>query len=274
MIVDDLLVWGKSEEEHDLKLEKVLQRAEEKDLRFNEDKCKFPKKEVTYVGHLFVTDGLRLSPHKVQAILNMPAPHDKSSLQGFMALVNYLHKFIPHLADINKPPRELVEKSVEWHWMETQQKAYQELINSITQAPVLKYFDVGVDVTVSVDVNSEGLGACLLQGMQPVACASRALNSAERNYVQIEKEMIAIIIGTSTFKGNQVSVETDHKPLVSLFKTSSKAPQRIQRMMVGVQHYDFKVNYVPGDQLHIADTLSRASQGESTLVLMSLKYIY
>ena len=154
--------------------------------------------------------------------------------------------------------------------MGRQQKAYEELINSITQAPVLKYFDVSADVTVSVDASSEGLGACLLQGMQPVAYASRALNSAERNYAQIEKEMLAIVFGTNKFHqyiyGKQVLVETDHKPLESLFKKPlSKAPQRIQRMMLRVQHYDLKVNYVPGNQLLIADNLSRASQSESTL---------
>ena len=249
MIVDDLLEWGKNVEEQDLTLEKVLQRAEETDLRFNEEKCKFHKQEVTYVGHVFVTDGLRPSPDKVEAILNMPVPHDKSSLQRFMGMVNYLHKCIPHFADINTPLREVLKKSAEWHWMERQQKAYNELINSITQAPVLKYFDVSADVTVSVDTSSEGLGVCLLQGMQPVAYASRALNSAERNYAQIEKLMVAIVFGTSTFHqyiyGKQVSVETDHKPLESLFKKPlSKAPQSIQRMMLRVQHYDLKVNYV------------------------------
>ena len=94
-----------------------------------------------------------------------------------------------------------------------------------------------------------------------MAYASRALNSAERNYAQIEKEMLAIVFGTNKFHqyiyGKQVSVETNLKPLESLFKKPlSKAPQRIQRMMLRVQHYDLKVNYVPGNQLHIADTLS------------------
>ena len=112
MIVDNLLVWGKNVEEHDLTLEKVLQRAEETDLSFNEEKCKFHKQEVTYVGHVFATDGLRPSPDKVQAILNVPVPHDKSSLQRFIGMVKYLHKFIPHLADLNKPLKELLEKSV------------------------------------------------------------------------------------------------------------------------------------------------------------------
>ena len=69
-----------------------------------------------------------------------------------------------------------------------------------------------------------------------------------------------------------MSVETDHKPLQSLFKkikkTLFKAPQRTQRMMLQIQHYELKVNYVPGNQLLIADTLSRASQSESTLVMV------
>ena len=84
-----------------------------RNLRFSEEKCKFHKQEVTYVGHVFGTDGLRPSPDKAQAIFNTAVPHDKSSPQRFMGMVNYLHKFIPHLADINKLLTELLEKSVE-----------------------------------------------------------------------------------------------------------------------------------------------------------------
>ena len=120
------------------------------------------------------------------------------------------------------------------------------------------------DVIVSFDASSEGLGASLLQGDQPVAYASRSLNSSERNYAKIEKEMLAIVFGTSKFHqhiyGKTVMVESDHKPLQSLSMTL----QRIQRMMLRVQQYDLIVKYRPGDQLHIADTLSRASQLEST----------
>ena len=81
--------------------------------------------------------------------------------------------------------------------------------------------------------------------------------------------MLAIVFGTSKFHqyiyGKTVMVESDHKPLESLFKKPlSMAPQRIQRMMLRVQQYDLIVKYTPGDQLHVADTLSRASQSEST----------
>ena len=111
----EVIVWGKNTEDHDHTQKQVLKRAEENDLRFNEQKCKFHRQEVKYVGHVFGTDGLRPSPDRIQPILNMPIPQDKTSLQRFMGMVNYLHKFIPNLASINKPLHKLLEKSVEWH---------------------------------------------------------------------------------------------------------------------------------------------------------------
>jgi hypothetical protein len=66
-----------------------------------------------------------------------------------------------------------MEYSVAWHWMEKQQEAYDILISLIAQSPVLKYFDLDSDITISVDASSEVLGACLSQGNQPVAHASQ-----------------------------------------------------------------------------------------------------
>ena len=218
-----------------------------------------------YVGHIFGSDGLKPNPDRVQAIIDMPVPQDRKSLQRFFGMVNYLNKFIPNLADISRPLREVMEYSVTWHWMEKQQEAYDILISLIAQSPVLKYFDLDSDITISVDASSEGLGACLLQGNQPVTYASQALNRAERDYAQIEKEMLAIVFSATKFHqyiyGNTVTVETDHTPLESLFKKAlCKAPQHIHRMMLKVQQYDLKVKYIPGETLYIADTLSHASQ--------------
>ena len=152
------------------------------------------------------------------------------------------------------------------HWLEKQQEAYDILISLIAQPPVLKYFDRKSDIshiTVSVDASSEGLSACLLQGNQPVAYASRALNQSEYNYAQVEKEMLAIVYSTTKFHeyiyGKTVIVETDHKPLESLFKKAlGKAPQRLQRVILKVQQYDLKVKYVSDNTLYIDHTLSRA----------------
>ena len=85
-------MWGKNTEDHGHTLKQMLKRAEENDLRFNEQKCMFSRQEVKYVGHIHVygtsTDGLRPSPDRIQAILTMPVPEDKTSPQRFMGMVN------------------------------------------------------------------------------------------------------------------------------------------------------------------------------------------
>lgn len=173
-----------------------------------------------------------------------------------MGMINYLGKFIPNLSARNQPLRQLLENEVNWHWDEAQERAFNDLKEAITSTPTLKYFDVSDDITLSVDASSFGLGACIMQREQPVAYASRALNTAERNYAQIETEMLGIVYGLQKFNeyvyGKTVLVETDHKPLESLFKKPlSSAPPRLQRMMLKVQQHDIVVKYKAGKELYI-----------------------
>lgn len=98
---------------------------------------------------------------------------------------------------------------------------------------------------------------------QVIAYASKSLNACQKNYAQIEKELLAVLFGCNRFHqylyGQTVLVETDHQPLVSLFKKPlSEVPQRLQRMMMKLQAYDLIVSYKAGKQMYIADTLSRA----------------
>ena len=168
-------------------------------------------------------------------------------------MVNYMSKFIPNVADLTQPLRELLHKEVEWHWSERHEKAFQAIKEKLTSDATLQYYDVEKLTTVSVDASSYGLGACLLQEGRPVCYASRSLNSAE---------LLAIVYGCTKFHqyvyGKKVKVQTDHKPLEALFKKPLfQAPQRLQRMMLRLQRYDLQVEYEPGKNLLIADTLSR-----------------
>ena len=90
----------------------------------------------------------------------------------------------------------------------------------LSRQPVLKFFDPAKSVKLQVDVSKSGLGACLLHDGHPISYASRSWSSAEVNYAQIEKGLVAVVFGFEKFYcyvyGNPIDVDSDHKPLVSI----------------------------------------------------------
>lgn len=262
--IDDIVVWGRTKEEHDLRLGCLLKRAKEIGIKFNRDKCKFGVKEIIYLGHKFDKSGMRADESKVKAVVEMPYPDDRKSLERFLGMVNYLSKFIQNYSDCVNVLRTLLRKDSEWVWEQHHTDAVDKLKGKLSRAPVLALYSLEAPVVVSVDASSCAVGAVLLQEGRPVEFASMTLTDTQSRYAQIEKEMLAIVFAVERFRQYiygraDVTVHTDHKPLEALFnKPLVSVPARLQRMMLRVQGYEFKVTYTPGKYLYIADTLSRA----------------
>ena len=273
-IQDDIIVWGSTKVEHDQRLQGVLERIRKANLKLNKDKCQFGVNELKFVGHVFSGEGVKADPEKIEAILQMPSPQDKTELRRFMGMINYLGKFVPNLSDITAPLRQLLEKDFMWTWSDKHEECIELLKKLVTESPVLKYYDPTKPMKLSVDSSKYGLGAVLLQKYEedwaPVAYGSRSLTRSERNYAQIEKESLAILFGCNKFNdhlyGVHFTVESDHQPLQSIFKRSIVcAPQRIQCFLLRLQKYDFEVIFSPGKNLVVSDTLSRAPLQDCTL---------
>ena len=193
----------------------------------------------------------------------------KRCIERLLGVINYVGKFIPNMSAVTHPIRELLRKDVQFNWSWEQSDAFQKVKKLLSEAPVLAFFNVKKPVTVSCDASQYGLGAVLLQDCQPVAYASRALTDTERRYAQIEKELLAVVFGMERFNqyvyGKEVEVESDHKPLEAIMlKPLCHAPPRLQRMLLRLQKYDFKLKYKPGNEMLIADTLSRACIKDTT----------
>ena len=266
---DDVIVWGKGDtddlasQDHNANVRKMLTRCREQGIQLTKDKVELKQRQITYLGHVISEKGLQADPKKVDAILTFPQPEDKPAEHKLLGMIAYLQKFTPRLSEASAPLRNLVKKDVNFRWDETEHgKCLSEIKHMLSEPPVLRYFDPRGKTTVQCDASEFGLGACLLTDGQPVSFASRALTETERNYAQIEKEMLSIVFGLERFEryvyGRHVMVETDHKPLIPIHaKSLLSAPKRLQRMLLRTQKFDYEVTHKPGKQMYLADTLSR-----------------
>lgn len=194
--MDDILITGANEKEHDERLEEVLKRLKAAGVRLN-DKCEFKKKSIKLLGHIVNLEGIKPDPQRVTAISNMPAPTTVTEVRQFIGMANQVRRFIPHLSEKLKPLRDLLKKANEWTWDTAQKTAFNAVKKDIQEATALTLYDPQQELIVSADASSYGLGAVLLQkdknrDIRPVAFASKGLSTTETKYAQIEKEAYAV----------------------------------------------------------------------------------
>ena len=281
-MMDDILIHGVTREEHDQRLQAVLQRLNNLGMTLNAEKCTFSQTSVKFLGHVVDSQGIRPDPDKVEAVVQFTTPTSVGEVSRFLGMVNQLSKFSPNLADHTHPLRELLGKDRTWVWEDAQQQAFETVKQMLVASPVLALFDANLETILSADASSYGLGAVLLQKqvtgeLLPVAYISRSMTPTEGRYAQIEKEALAFTWACERLSdylvGLQFHIQTDHKPLVPLFssKDLEELPVRVQRFRMRMMRFDFTISHVPGNELSIADALSRAPVSTSSAVDQSLQ---
>uniref|UniRef100_A0A1L8DIS4 RNA-directed DNA polymerase n=3 Tax=Nyssomyia neivai TaxID=330878 RepID=A0A1L8DIS4_9DIPT len=268
--VDDIIVFGKDEAEHDAALKKVLDTLKEYNVLLNQEKCCFKVKQVTFLGHTISEDGIKPTEGKIEAIQSFRAPQTKEELRSFLGLVNYLSRFLKDCATVNHTLRELTRTDTTFKWEEVHEKAFQELKEMISKCETLSFFDNLRRTRVIADASPVGLGAVLVQFDSKeiahiIAYASKSLSKIEKKYCQTEREALALVWAVEKFAvyliGRIFELETDHKPLEAIFKPVSRPCARIERWVLRLQSFRYRVVYKKGS-LNIADPLSRLSEGK------------
>ena len=230
---DDMIIWGETKEKLISTIIKVLERARQYGIKFNEKKSVFGVRKIKYLGHLISEKGIEIDQDRIESIEKMETPKIKKELMTFLGVVNYVSKFIPNCADLTHSLRQLIKNDVPYVWGDAQQEAFIKLKQELCKAPVLTFFDVNKPITLSVDASSYGLGCVLMQDQRPIAYGSQALTGTEQIYSQIEKECLAIVYGCKKFRqylfAQRFTVENDHNPLINIFKKPlNKSPPRLQ----------------------------------------------
>lgn len=249
-------MYTKDRESHHNLLKEVLFRLHKEGLTINKEKCVFGVKKVTYLGHTISAEGIALDSERVDSIKQFKNPMNKKHLMPFLGLVNYVGRFILNKTNILEPLIELVKDKVLFRWDMVHEMAFNKIKDSIQNASALKHYDPNKKIIISADSSSYGLGAVILQenkdGSREVVCyASRTLNNSERNYAQIEKECLGLSWAVNKFRdyrvGIELTLETDHKPLVQILQTKplDDLTPRLLRFRLQLMRYPYVVTYVP-----------------------------
>ena len=180
--------------------------------------------------------------------LFMPIPSNKTELLRLLGMMNYIGKFTPNLSEVTAPLRLLLNNETVFSIQKSQKESIDELKRLATTAPILLFFNPNNLTRLKTDASSDGLGALIEQkfgeAWKPIGYASRSLNESEKQYAQIEREILSIVFGCERFHeylyGYQFVIHYDQKPLSSILsKPIHKCPPRIQRFYLRLLKYLF-----------------------------------
>lgn len=222
--LDDILIMGKSFQEHLNNLKEVFGRLRIAGLRLKPQKCHLVKQEVKYLGYAVSYSGISADPDKVTAVQDYPRPQTVKQLRSFLGLASYYRRFIPRFSQVAAPLYALTKKDASFKWTPTCQDTFKQLKQILTQAPVLTFPDFSKPFVLETDTSGIGLGAVLSQEhdgiRKPICYASRTLQFHEKNYGVSELEALAVVWAVKHYRvylyGHKCDVYTDHEALLSL----------------------------------------------------------
>lgn len=266
--LDDVVVHGRTQTEHDRRLTAVLHRLSEYGVLLNDQKCVYNVECLEILGHQLSVQGIRPTESRVAAIRTFREPQNVSELRSFLGLVCYVGKFVPHLATKTDPLRQLLRSGVQFNWTNKERAAFQEIKDAMCQIHHLGFFNPKEHTKLITDASATGLGAVLLQDSSAgncriIAYASKALTTLEKKYFQTEREALSLVWGVEKFKlylqGVKFTLVTDCKALKFLFGPRSRPCPRIERWVLRLQAYTYDIEHIQGCA-NIADSLSRLSE--------------
>jgi len=161
--MDDILVYARTEEEHDRLVKNVLERLQQNRLAVSPEKCVWKAEEVEFLGYIIGRNGISMSQDKVEAVLAWERPTSIKEVQSFLGFANFYRRFIQGYSQVARPLTELTKKKEEgqWRWNPEAEKAFKELKKRFTTAPILSHFNPTRPVIIETDASDFAIGAVL-----------------------------------------------------------------------------------------------------------------
>ena len=265
--LDDILVFSHSEKEHLAHLRQLFERLREYGLVISISKCKFGVADIDFLGHRINKHGVTPLEKKVQAVIEFPKPATTKSLQEFLGMVNYYHRFLPHAAQIMLPLYKAIAKKAKLvEWTEDRTDAFTKVKEALAQATMLVHPVSDAPTALTVDASNLAVGGVLEQLIdgvwKPLAFFSRKLRPPETKYSAFDRELLALYLAIRHFRyfleARPFVAYTDHKPLTFAFsKISEPWSPRQQRQLATISEFTTHIRHIAGKDNCVADALSR-----------------
>jgi hypothetical protein len=269
--LDDILIYAKTEEEHNHIVTKVLKCLAANGLAILQDMCFWSTTQVDFLGYVISRNGIEIAQDKVQCIRDWECPRSLRDIQSFIGFANFYCQFIEGFSKIAKPLSNSTKGSPkDWIWTDTIIKAFEKLKHCFMTAPILTHFNLHHECIIETDASDFILGHALSQTtkdkkLHPNAFHSRKFSPAEINYEIHDKELLAIVDCFKAWRRylegslHTVLVFTDHKNL-EYFMTTKVLNRRQAHWAQELASVDFKIYYRKGTSNGKPDALSRCPE--------------
>jgi hypothetical protein len=118
VFIDDILIYSRSESDHEEHLRLVLQKLRDNQLYAKFSKCEFWIDKVPFLGHIISNGGIAVDPAKVKEIMEWRVPTTVTEIRSFLGLAGYYRRFIEGFSKYAKPMTSLLEKGRAFKWDE------------------------------------------------------------------------------------------------------------------------------------------------------------
>ncbi|GJT57547.1 putative reverse transcriptase domain-containing protein [Tanacetum coccineum] len=260
VFIDDILIYSKSEEEHEVHLKTILDLLEKEKLYAKFSKCEFWLREVQILGHVVNHDSIHMDPNKVESVKNWKTPESSTEIRLFLGFAGYYRRFIENFSKIAKPLTLLNQKNKTYVWGNEQDEAFRILKEKLCNSPVLALPDGPDDLVVYCDASKQGFGSVLMQRGKVIAYASRQLKKHEKNYTTHDLELDAVVFALKIWRqylyGTKSVIYTDHESLQYIFDQKDLNMHQ-RRWIELLSDYECEIKYHHGKANMVADALSR-----------------
>ncbi|KAL6483733.1 hypothetical protein MHYP_G00086050 [Metynnis hypsauchen] len=262
--LDDVLCYAKSFDEHVEGVRKVLRALQVHGVKLRPEKCDLFRREVRYVGRLVSSEGVRIDPKDLDAVLCLK---DKTP-QTVGELLQVKNKSSQNQLTLRKTKGPQLPSKTPMEWTDEHKTVLERLIDMLVTPPVLAYPEFTLPFTLHTDASEDGLGAVLYQRqggkLRVIGYGSRTLTQAERNYHLHSGKLEFLALKWAIcekfrdylFYAPHFTVYTDNNPLTYVMSTA-KLNAVGHRWVGELADFCFDVKYRPGRANIDADTLSR-----------------